>query len=134
MKHTKVVFVASKSQLSNPVYEARLWIATRNIGLSRRKLLDAIAKAIYDHQGLILIEGGHVWPVPDIYEVMGEDGRWLSYYCKAVDGRPCHKPRASTLERRRIIDLYFRIAHPAIARDFKSKPFHGKSEVITFGQ
>lgn len=130
MKKLEAVFIATLLEMNNPIYDNRLWIATCNIELSRRKFLDEIASTIYGYRGLILVEGGQVWPIPDVYEVMGEEGRWISYYRKEVNGRPLHKPRPSTLERRRIIDLYFRIKHPLIAEDFKSEVFKGESEII----
>jgi hypothetical protein len=123
MKKSNFIWMDTNEEMNNPVYETRQWIATRNIELSRRELLDAIAKAIYDYRGKILYKAGHgsrVWPVPDVYEVFGGiDGRWISYYRKEVDGRPRHKPRPSTLERRRLISLFFQIRHRPIWKHFK---------------
>ncbi len=113
------IFLDTNQQLNNPVFETRLWTATRNIHLSRRELLDDVAITIYDYKGRILYKRNFIWPKPDIYEVFGGiDGRWISVYKKEVDGRPRHKPGPSTLERRRILSLFFHIRHPHIWRHF----------------
>jgi hypothetical protein len=110
---------ASKRQLENPVYDNRLWLAARNESLTRRAFIHDIALTVYDFKGEILDESGRKWNIPDIYEVMGEDGRWLSYYLQDCEGRPKHNPNSLTLERRRLIDLRYRIKYPDIAENFK---------------
>lgn len=118
MKDQRIVVTASNVELNNLIYDNRLWMTARNEPLSRRKLIEDIAWTIYNFNGLIRSDKGHKWPIPDVYEAMGEDGRWLSYYFKEVDGRPFHTPSALTLERRRILDLHYRIKYPEIARKF----------------
>lgn len=118
MKNNEI-FVGSKEELNDPVYEARMWLAARNESLSRRAFIDDIAKTIYRYKGLLICrETNFLWPIPDVYETMGEDGRWLSYYFQEVDGRPKQKPSHSTLERRRLIDLRYRIKYPHRAEIF----------------
>jgi len=113
------IFLDTNQDLMNPVFENRLWLATRNRQSSRRKLLDDVACTIYDYEGRILYKRNFIWPKPDIYEVFGGiEGRWLSFYLEEVDGRPRHKPRAATLERRRILSLYFHIKYPLIWAHF----------------
>lgn len=114
------IYLETNQQLNDPVFDNRLWLATRNIDMPRRPFLDDVATSIYDYKGRILYKRNFIWPKPDIYEVFGGiDGRWISYYIKEVNGRPRHKPRPSTLERRRILSLYFHIRHPHIWRHFK---------------
>lgn len=119
MSSKKFTLIATKEQINDAVNENRLWIATRNIRLSRRQLLDDIAKTIYEHKDRILFDEGRIWPISDVYELFGGiDGRWISYYRKRVGNRPRHKPRPSTLERRRVLHLYFCLKYPDIAKHF----------------
>lgn len=123
MKKTDRRKNGSYSELNHPVYDNRLWLTARNEKLSRRAFIDDIAITIYEYhrKGGVILSGntGRIWPIPDVYEVMGEDGRWLSYWLTDVDGRPKHKPSMETLERRRLIDLRYRIKYPHIAEKFK---------------
>ncbi len=122
MSNRKFIYIATKEQMNDPVNENHLWTATCDIKLSRRKLLDDIARTIYDHKDHILFKEGRIWPVPDVYELFGGiDGRWISCYRKRVGNRPRHKPHSSTLERRRVLQLYFRLRHPKIAKQFNNK-------------
>ena len=111
----RVVVVASKAELTNPHYNKRLWLAARNMLISRRNWPDVIADALYHFNGEIMIGNGMRWPIPDVDDVLG-DPRWFSYYFEDVDGEPRRKIRL--IERLRLIDLYFRIKHPHIARHF----------------
>jgi len=113
---TRIVFVVSVAILNDPVYQKRLWIAARNMLISRRKWADAIADAIFNFQGTILLPSGMRWPIPDVDKVLG-DPRWFSYYFEADENG---EPRRSVLmlERLRVIDLFFRIKYPHIAKHF----------------
>jgi len=111
----RVVVVASKAELTNPVYSQRLWLAARNMPISRRKWPDVIADAIYSFEGQILTSDGRIWSIPYVDEVMG-DGRWISMYFEERDGKPLREVRV--LERLRVIDLYFRISKPHIQKHF----------------
>ncbi len=117
------IFLETSQQLNEPVFEYRLWKATCEIPLSRRKLLDDVAITIYDYKGRILYKKNDkifIWPKPDIYEVFGGvEARWISTYRQTVDGRPRRKSHPSILERRRIFSLYFHIKHPQIWVSFK---------------
>lgn len=113
----RVVIVATDQELRDTHYFSRLWLAARNIQLSRRRWLDAMAEAIYEFDGVILTSDGRPWPVPDIDDVMGEPGaRWISLFFEAEDGAP--KRDVRRWERVRLIDLYLRITRPHIARHF----------------
>lgn len=109
------VMVASKAELTNTHYSKRLWLAARNISISRRQWPDVIANAVYGFDGDILLPDGRLFPIPEIDDVLG-DPRWFSYYFEELDGNPRRPVRL--IERLRVIDLYFRIVHPNIARHF----------------
>jgi len=97
-------------------YKKRLWLAARNMKISRREWPNVIADAIYNFDGYILLDNGMLWPIPDIDNVMG-DPRWFSYYFEADDGGdPLRDVRL--IERLRLIDLFFKIKYPLIARHF----------------
>lgn len=96
-------------------YKKRLWLAARNMNISRRRWPDVIADAIYNFEGYIVIDNGMLWPIPDVDNVLG-DPRWFSYYFEEVEGEPRREVRL--IERLRLLDLYFKIKHPNIARHF----------------
>ncbi len=97
-------------------YKKRLWLAARNLNISRRNWPNVIADAIYNFDGYIMLDNGMLWPIPDVDNVLG-DPRWFSYYFEEDDGgNPLRDVRL--IERLRLIDLYFKIKHPLIARHF----------------
>lgn len=113
------IYVATRHELRTPSYYNRLWIAARNAAISRRSWLDEIADAIRDFDGSILDELGLDYPIPDIDEVFGNDSemRWFGYYLKENRfGYPFST--SQKFERLRMVDLYFKIRHPDIARHF----------------
>lgn len=110
-----IVYIVSIGILNDPVYKKRLWLAARNMGISRRNWPNVIADAIYNFRGIILLPSGIRWPIPDIDSVMG-DPRWLSYYFEELNGDP--RRGVILLERLRILDVYFKIKHPKIAKHF----------------
>lgn len=110
------VMVARKEDLNNKSYQKRLWLAARNMPYSRREWMNRISSAIYEFKGEILCPYNRLWPSPDIDDVIGDDGRWLSYYFEETEGEP--KRSVRKIEALRLIDLYFRIKHPHIARHF----------------
>lgn len=115
-KEKRVIVVESRETLESPLYKKRVWLAARNMKISRRNWPDVIADAIYNFDGYIMVGNGMRWPIPDVDNVLG-DPRWFSYYFEADDE---DKPRRSVrlLERVRLISLYFKIAHPKIASHF----------------
>ena len=118
LRPKRVVITATREELTRESYLYRLWTATKSMGFSRRQWLNDLAAGIYDFDGKIVMADGRVWPVPDIDAVMGNDAdfRWLSYYLEEHYGMP--KRKIKTLERLRVLDLYFRISRPNIARHF----------------
>lgn len=111
-----IIYVASIAILNNQSYQKRLWIAARNLLISRRRWADAIADALYNFDGVILLPSGLRWPIPDVDKVLG-DSRWFSYYFEADENG---EPRRGVLmlERLRLIDLFFKIKYPHIAKHF----------------
>ncbi len=117
-KTKRFVIVASNQELTSLAYRRRLWIATRNLPVSRRALINLIAAVLYDYKGKVIWPNGWVWPIPDIDELFDIDGRWLSLWLEDCDGEPKRQPRSTSIEKLRVIDLYFRIKYPDIARHF----------------
>lgn len=114
-KKKRVIVVEAKKTLENPTYQKRLWLAARNMGISRREWPNIIADAIYNFDGDIMVGNGMRWPIPLVDDVLG-DPRWFSYYFEEVEGKPRREVRL--IERLRLLDLYFKIKHPNIARHF----------------
>lgn len=119
-KNKHIIYVATKEELMNESYYRRLWMATCNIDLSRRSWLDRIANALRDYDGAIMHRCGLPYEIPCVDEAFGDDPdmRWLGYY-KLSDGtglRP--KMMCRKFHRLQLLDLYFRICHPNIARHF----------------
>ncbi|ODA66588.1 hypothetical protein A7A08_02355 [Methyloligella halotolerans] len=112
------VTVASDFQLRSPAHFQRLAIATAALGLPRRAITDWLADVIYGYDGRILWPNGSEHGLPDIEEVFGDDGsyRWLGYFVKFAEEPPRQRPQARVVERLRVIDLAFKIAHPERAR------------------
>lgn len=119
-RNRRIIYVASKEQLSDAQYYRRLWLATRNIGISRRDWLDAIADAIRDFGGTIASAPGKPYPIPCIDRVFGDDPdmRWLGLFLAANDNGDAPLRITRKIERLRLIDLYFQIERPDIARHF----------------
>ena len=115
-KKKRVIVVEAKKALENPTYQKRLWLAARNMRISRREWPNVIADAIYNFNGDIMVGNGIRWPIPDVDNVLG-DPRWFSYYFEEdEEGEPRRDVRL--IERLRLLDLYFKIKHPNIARHF----------------
>lgn len=116
----KRVFLVTDEELDTHYY-LRLWLAGRNVSCSRRGWLNEIADALRDYDGTIWAADGEAFEIPLVDDVFGNDAdmRWMSDYlrpCESGDGplRISARPM-----RVKLIDLYFRIKHPNIARHFK---------------
>lgn len=115
-KKNRVIVIEAREALERPSFKKRVWLAARNMKISRREWPDVIADAIYNFDGDIMVGNGMRWPIPDVDNVLG-DPRWFSYYFEADDeGEPRRNVRL--LERVRLISLYFKIAHPEISSHF----------------
>ncbi len=119
-KH-RVVYVATQTELVNPVYYRRLWIATRNIPIPRRGWLDEIADTLRDFDGNVLHPNGSTYDIPCVDTTFGDDPdvRWLGYYLLADGSGDYPKIITRKLQRVQLLDLYFRIKYPQIADSFK---------------
>jgi len=119
-QQNKIIYVATNIQLNDPHYYKRLWLATRNTPIPRRDWLDAIADTLRDFDGEILLSTRLPYEIPCIDTTFGDDPdtRWLGHFMESngSDDMPLRKTRK--MERLRLIDLYFRIQHPEIARHF----------------
>lgn len=115
-KKKRIVFVTEADKFRNTQRVKRLWLAARNMNISRREWPNVIADAIYNFDGDIMISNGMRWPIPLVDDVLG-DPRWLSYYFEEdEEGEPLREVRL--IERLRLLDLYFKIKHPEIVRHF----------------
>ncbi len=117
-----VVTAAPALLLMKRSYYWRLAVATANLGMSRRKLADEIVEAIFFYEGEILWPDGTPFDPDDTFfdDLFGNDGgfRWLSSFMALKTTPPKRAPQARVLERLRMIDLFFKIKHPSIARHF----------------
>lgn len=112
----RVVVIEAKETLEKLSYQKHLWVAAGNMGISRRVWPNVIADAIYNFDGDIMVDNGMRWPIPLVDDVLG-DPRWFSYYLESDDeGEPRREVRL--IERLRLIDLFFKIKYPMIARHF----------------
>ena len=113
------VVLASAAELHRPSYYLRLWLAARNTRLSRRRWLDAIADCFRDFEGDVYEPSGSVYALPEVDDIFPDsEMRWMSYYLEANPSVDEPRRRSTHLERLQLIDLYFRIQHPDIARRF----------------
>ena len=117
----RVVVVATDAELLSEHYYRRLWIAARNIKISRREWLDELANCLRDTHDLdIRYPYGEPYTIPFVDDAMGDDpdNRWMSDFLRSDPSGAKPSTRSRKLERVRLIDLYFRITHPRIARHF----------------
>ena len=119
-KNKRVIIVATKTELLSEPYYRRLRIAARNIAISRRAWLDEIVACFRDYEGLLQYLSGQPYPIPFVDDVFGDDPdvRWMSDYLATDESGLSPRTIARKMERVQLIDLYFRIGHPLIARHF----------------
>lgn len=116
----RVVYVATDADILNEHYYRRLWIAAKNIEISRREWLDEIADCLRDSCDItILYPSGKTYEIPYVDDVFNDDDmRWMGLFLRANPCANLPRTRSRKLERVKLIDLYFRIKHPNIARHF----------------
>ena len=118
IKHS--IRLTNPAMLLSEHYYRRLWLAVRNTDIARRDWLDELADTFRDYDGMILTATGLPYELPFIDDVFGDDldMRWLGYYLKPDITGFNPRTRCRKLERLQLLDLYFRIKHPHVARHF----------------
>ncbi|MBU1210191.1 MAG: hypothetical protein KJ587_02840, partial [Alphaproteobacteria bacterium] len=113
-----VIIVATARELRRKSHFQRLAIATAALEFSRRKLIDEVSDELYGFKGEFIWPDGEPFDLPDIDDAFGGDGsfRWISDFIRFAEVAPYQHPQRRIIERLRMIDLYFRIAHPERAR------------------
>ena len=116
----RVVYVCTDAEIRNEHYYRRLWLAVKNLKISRRQWLDELADCFCAFNGEVRYLSGECFQIPDLDEAFGDDCdmRWLSQYMASTSEGNSPKSKSRKLERLRLLDLYFRIRHPNIARHF----------------
>ncbi len=112
------IVVATNEQLQRRSHVQRLAIATLALGHSRRVMINVIADVLYHYHGDLFWPDGVPYDLPEIDEVFGNDPtfRWVSAFLNFAVETPRQATQERVIERLRMIDLYFRIAHPDIAK------------------
>ncbi len=116
----RTIYVATKEELECPSYYLRLWIAVKNIKISRRSWWDELADTFRDFQGKIVLRNHTPFILPCLDETFGNDPdlRWLGYYLRPDKSGLSPQSISRKLRRLQLLDLYFRIKHPHIAIHF----------------
>jgi hypothetical protein len=92
------------------------------LSIPRRGWLDEIADCFCRFRGTIIYRSGEPYQIPFVDDVFGTDNnpdmRWMSYYLRANESETTPFTISRKIERLRLIDLYFRIEYPKIAKHF----------------
>ena len=122
MKHQvkQALSLTRPNVLLSEHYYRRLWLATRNVNIPRRDWLDELADTFRDFDGSIVWPDGQPYEIPLVDDVFADDTdmRWLGYYLRPDDSGMNPRCRSRKIERLQILDLYFHIKHPKVARHF----------------
>jgi len=114
------IVVAGDHELERKSHFRRLGIATAALNVSRRELPNLFTDTIYGCRRPIVWGSGAPFCLADeaIDDAFNNDEsfRWLSDFMRFVEVEPKQRPQRRVLARLRIIDLYFRIAHPERAK------------------
>lgn len=102
-------------------YYRRLWLAVINVELPRRDRLDELADTFRDFGGVVVTPEGKPIELPLVDDAFGNDAdmRWMGYYLRPDDTGEYPFSFSRKVERLQLLDLYFRIKHPQIARHFR---------------
>lgn len=119
-KNKRIIYLSTPDEINDRHYRRRLWVAIRNVKISRRSWPEEISDTFRDFGGIVLYRGNIPYKMPDIDEVFGRDPsmRWLSYVLTPTASNEPPFMRTRKIQRLQILDLYFRIKHPQIARNF----------------
>ena len=116
----RIVYVATHHELQCRSYYSRLWIVVKNIKISRRLWLNEMANTFRDFKGHILWKNGMPYKIPCVDDTFGNDPdlRWMGYYLRSDNSGFYPQSLSRKVDRLRLLDLYFRIKYPYIARHF----------------
>lgn len=116
-RNQKTICVANMTELTNEHHYRRLWMAVRNLKIPRRGWLDEIADCLRDCDASIIDQAGKPFPIPYVDDIFDDtDMRWFSYYLKSDPTGTRPRTISRKLERLQLIDLYFKIRHPDLAK------------------
>ena len=116
----RTIYLLTHDELTSESYYRRLWMAVKSTPIPRRKWLDELADTFRDFDGVVIHRSGKPFAIPLVDDVFGDDPdlRWLGYYLEATPCGSRPKSRSRKTKRLQLLDLYFRIKHPEIARHF----------------
>lgn len=116
----RIICVASTEELLNIHYYCRLWLAASSLNLDQRPWCTNLIEACQARDITVIRPCGQPYTASVVKGILVADldlGWLRSYLCEAsIDTRPYRLNH--TLERLRIVDLYFRLCHPQIAAHF----------------
>lgn len=114
------ITLTQPSLLLSEHYYRRLWLAVRNVEIPRREWLDELADTLRDFNGVIYQTDNQIYDIPLIDDVFNDDFdmRWLGYYLEADDTGCNPRIKSRKVERLQLLDIYFQIKHPQIAKHF----------------
>lgn len=118
-KEKKVVVAETAEKLSKSSYQKRVWLAARNMLILKLNWPEEVNDTIRNFDGCIIF-GNRIWPTPDIEKILGNesgDSSCCFFDCFEKDNHE-HRCEARFIDRLRLIDLYFKIKYPKIARHF----------------
>lgn len=105
-------YLAKTSEITDMRYRARLKLAVENLDIGQRDWLTAIQDCLLH----VDMQSGEIWvptepyPIPLADDVISGE-RYIRDFLRSET--------CDFAERDKLIDLYFRIMHPRIARHFK---------------
>jgi hypothetical protein len=116
----RTIYLATPKELNTESYYWRLWITVKNLPIPRRNWLDEIADTLRDFEGVVIERTGEPFPLPLVDDIFGHDPdmRWLGYFLKSDHSGVFPHSKSRKLKRLQLLDVYFRIKHPDIARHF----------------
>ena len=118
----KIYYLTPPETLLSEHYYRRLWLAVRNLGIPRREWLDVLADRLRDNDGCIMDEDGNEYEFPFVDDIFGDDPsmRWAGYYLLADESGTTPKTKSRKIERLQLLDLYFKVHLPEIAKRFST--------------
>lgn len=125
-KVSREITLASRAELTNEHYYLRLWLATVNLDLSRRKLGEKIELTIYGFPGQFYAPNGMPIPVPNLEHIFPDDDfRHLGNYLQRDRLGIGPKRRCiRAIGPLQMLSAMFQIAEPETARTFNRRHPH----------